>query len=297
MMNYKKGSLYGFILGDILGNATNNMTKEEIYDTYYSFGFGLDKTFTFKNIVVDTKRTIYYPGDWSHITDNMIIALESANDDGKIDINRLNEDYIYWYIVHLLPHPHEKILDIIANISHLLVSGLLINNKETIVQYILHMCETTAYDTEYVNTMIFCSLLINSIINFDKSQNMNIDELINEIFTYINNKKIINILEKYINYNNYADVDDHKNNILKLLSFSIITLKKLVMNSENSQDIFMDTIMEVAREGGNAHINCALVGMICGSYIGYDKLPHNMLMSIQYKNKLDNLINVFINKL
>ena len=274
--NYTKGAINGFIIGDILGNATNGMTKTDIHNTYYSFGFGLDKSFRPCNIPIDTKRTPYGPGELSDITENFLISIKSVINNGNYSLIQLKEEYMIWSIISSKKLHINK--ELLCNIAQLMVCSL-INTRD--------------YKTILCADIYFNCLLINKVINMDRKQN--IDTVITDTIEEMENiytQNEINMLKQYINYTTYDEIE---NDILNTVVFCIVALKKVAV-SENKTDVFMEIVMEAVREGGNAHINCALVGMICGAYIGYDKLPEDILNNIQYKQKLDTLVNLFLSK-
>lgn len=282
------GSIYGFILGDILGNATYNMSKKDIENTYYAFGFGLDKNFTFNNIITDSKRTRYHPGEWSNVTNKLLIAIKAIDQYGLFNIKQLEEEYSFWRIFS--SHMSTQEIDHIYtdNIAHSLVAG--VNNKNDIILHISSVYDIM-YTPEYRSVMLFVSYLVNSIVY--STDNKDFDTLINNVFELLEtNNEYTDILKRYINYD-YNDLHTHNNDILKSFSFTLTALKNIYNTPKNTPDMFMSTLMKVVREGHNTHINCSMVGMVCGAYIGYKNLP-TMVNDIYYKKYLDNLIELFV---
>lgn len=279
----KKGAFYGAITGDILGNATHNMSKEEIYDTYCSFGFGIDSAFTPDKIVIDRNRNTVQKGDWSYITDNMLLIMSMLKNTNIIDA----KDYIRH---NLLNYNNTD------KISHLLVFGLIYKTKKDIIKYTLSLCNVIKLEAVYSIPLIFSNLLIYHLTNHNNITDIDTD--IDNILTFItnniftNNKNIISIIKQYTSYTNYEDIKEHKNIMLKSLAYSIITLRK-VMNGYS----YMDAVMEIIREGGNAHSNAFMVGMICGSYLEYENIPTNISSNIQYKERLDYLAELMLYKI
>jgi hypothetical protein len=235
------------------------------------FGFGLDSSFTPDKIALNKNRNNVQKGDWSYITDNMLLNIckikQKNINTGQRDfslLNRFNTD----------------------KTSHLLVYGLLYNTTNEIIRHILYVCNILHLESIYTIPIIFSNLLIHKLINY--SDIIDINENINSIVTYIidniqiRDDNTINILKEYISYINYDDITEHKNPMLKSLSYAIIALKKVISGYS-----YIDAVMEIVREGGNAHSNAFITGIICGCYIGYNNLPNNICSDIQYKEILD----------
>jgi len=106
---------------------------------------------------------------------------------------------------------------------------------------------------------------------------------------------ILDELREYINKKKLEDLDldniEHWSYTFIPLAVSIISLRKIVCEKQD----FLSVIMDIVKMGGDADTNCAITGALCGTYVGFDKLPQTLIETMPYKTFLKNLTEEYMN--
>lgn len=55
------------------------------------------------------------------------------------------------------------------------------------------------------------------------------------------------------------------------------------------QENYCDSIRRIITEGGDADTNAAVAGALLGVWLGYNRLPQDLIQQLKFKGWLDNL--------
>lgn len=151
------------------------------------------------------------------------------------------------------------------------------------------------YTTMYNKKLVHVTTGINDNDPYKKV----IRESADKNFAMIDANEVVAELTKYVNTTSYGqlDLNDMVSYTMIPVGVSVQALRKMARAMDSGKDcrnLFMETIMEIVREGGDADTNCAIAGAVCGALIGYSALPERMINSISYKKFFDETTREFL---
>jgi ADP-ribosylglycohydrolase len=223
----------------------------------------------------------YYPMSNSSNGSLMRTSILGIIKDKEIMFNKTME-------ISMVTHPDPKCI---------LSCLFLVNIVHTIIYK-----EETSFNSIYFANILnevkpyfykYCNDFNNNIINFNHS-NDDFKQVITENlknFKFIISNEIINEFEKYINTSNLNELD-LVNNIgycLKPIGCLCVILRNI------NKKAYLEHIIDIMLEGGDADTNCAIVGGVIGCYFGKDNLPNKLISQMPYLDYLNNQVSYLRN--
>jgi GR25 family glycosyltransferase involved in LPS biosynthesis len=222
------------------------MTNEELHNHYFTYGINENRIYNIPNFNIDDYRN--YNDDLKHMTDKQLI--NHYFEYGKYE-NRITEQDISNNIDHDTNNKDQDITnnkdqDITNNKSHVKNKIELMKNNEKLISNSVKreiMGNIAVYSNYYYTKFLnytFCPIF--DIIKIDTSMNKNHNYLLHNIsiFTYITNKKNINIKPS----THVLVINDSKINI-SFFKYNVLSLEKIVtlFNSTNTFDIIQLSVI------------------------------------------------------
>jgi ADP-ribosylglycohydrolase len=136
---------------------------------------------------------------------------------------------------------------------------------------------------------------INKMLNdyITKSYSDEIDILIKEkIVDYLNTGNEINYLniikemKEYLTFDNIEDLKLDKN-----IGYCFKPIGCIAVTINNLKKTFVDNIINIIKEGGDADTNASIVGAVLGCIYTFDDLPSELINSLPYKDFLFKIIS------
>lgn len=199
----------------------------------------------------------------------------------------------------------------------------IIKNKETMIKTTIYFSAITHPDPSCIISCLFVTNLIHKIlyekieeftnetfeavlldlipyfknycsnINFKiknwSYQNTELDSTIKENinnFVEINYENVLTDIRKNIILDKFSDVKLNENigHCFKPIACLCIILKNI--NKSN----YLESIINLMMEGGDADTNCAIVGSVIGSFLGFHNLPKHLIDQMPYLDFLNNQV-------
>lgn len=161
-----------------------------------------------------------------------------------------------------------------------------------------NVCKITHVDTRCISASIVLSSIISFLLsskspNFDNVVDLSIDfgrkrlnamgsDPIKEDFEFYYKKIKENDLTKI-----KLNCPDKSNFVFKTMAvgcWATLQLKEIQKGKSNA-DIFSESIRYIKSLEGNTRLNCAITGMIIGSYIGVGYIPNNYKEALPLSNR------------
>ncbi len=314
LFNKIAGLVYGCALGDCVGKQLKGRKKESI-----------------TKFVAELPNRSYRgidSGDWTDDTDHLILLLINiTNKKLSFSVNKFVNQLVNWrnkgfYEVgdsvgigidtltaqvlnsdKFVTDPFTTSINVQKKFdppnrpynTSIARSGILILNNNW-SHHVITQCALTHAD----NRSIYVSWLLAYICkNIFIGNNISIDKLFVNKDLFIKGKEVIRDFAYYENIFKTNDKkilleklkidDDPTYHAFKTLGCMIYTIRYL----EEKQD-FKELIYTIMNECGDSDTNCAVVGEIIGTYLGYDKLPIDWLNELVNRTFLDRkLIELF----
>ena len=302
IINRIKGCLYGQAIGDALGIGTEFMTKEEV-KRYYPSGLNF-----YDQIIQDQHRKRWVKGDWTDDTDMMICLLKAFNNRGFIvsdaavnfkkwyngvpmGIGRNTIKVLIWSDYTENPFLASKIIWESSRKSsapngalmRTSVMGLWPTFNE---KWIIDACMLTHYDPRCQYSCLIASRIIYNLVwnNYLPDYKevyelaLSLDEEAAEFVKLAYNSKLIDYLE--------LDKQPGIGYTYRALSAALWSLWHA--------DSFVDGLLKIVNEGGDADTNAAISCAILGARFGYNSIPLNYIDSLYYKQEYNEIVSEFI---
>lgn len=297
-----RGLIYGQLIGNALGIATEFMDKNDI-SKYYP------ENITYDNIYQDEHRKNWERGEFSDDGDIFLVILKHILDteDFIIDQQILAKRFYEWYTTGLningnikLPHgvgsTTRRVFSHPLFLKNCRIPSLLYSNSKanggvmrtssiSLFPNCIENCMNTCQITHMNNDCIISCLFINLLI-----QEMNIPDILLKISELGFDTKE---LEKYINTTDLTSLD-----LCNSIGYTYkpIGCAMYAINQCNNK-CFYEIIHEIIREGGDADTNCAVAGAVLGSIIGYEKIDKFLIDGLKHKDYIENFINYIFSKI
>ena len=274
------GALFGQAVGDALGMGAEFMSKEKVHEVYPS---GLRHYSDIKNNAIGG----FLPGDYTDDTEMMEHIVYSLNKEGKYDLMSISQFFRRWYeygpkdcgllTSRVLSNPLYR-LDPLGvsrttwedenrnaagngGVMRTAVIGCLNGNIEEMAA---DVCRLTHYDPRCVGSSVIVSMVIHQLVYHDYT--MTPDEVV------VLGRKYYSSIEYYV-----QRATDHDIASLQLAEKSKrgYTLKAMgaalwaLWHPTN----FVDGLVTIVNEGGDADTNGAPAGAVLGARFGYNAIP------------------------
>lgn len=274
------GALFGQAVGDALGMGAEFMSKEKVHEVYPS---GLRHYSDIKNNAIGG----FLPGDYTDDTEMMEHIVYSLNKEGKYDLMSISQFFRRWYeygpkdcgllTSRVLSNPLYR-LDPLGvsrttwedenrnaagngGVMRTSVIGCLNGNIEEMAA---DVCRLTHYDPRCVGSSVIVSMVIHQLVYHDYT--MTPDEVV------VLGRKYDSSIEYYV-----QRATDHDIASLQLAEKSKrgYTLKAMgaalwaLWHPTN----FVDGLVTIVNEGGDADTNGAPAGAVLGARFGYNAIP------------------------
>lgn len=184
---------------------------------------------------------------------------------------------------------------------NLLIKNLTDNQKIINMDEIIDMSYNDSVEFIKTYTLTYNKKISNILRMLDENDPFAnvIRESCEKNFRLIDINDLLNELKFYTNVCQYKELNlnDSVSYTMLPVGVTVIALKKLHTASfiTDKSNLWIEIIMEIIREGGDADTNCAVAGAVCGAYIGYESLPVNLINELTYKKFFDKITQDFIN--
>lgn len=272
------GALFGQAVGDALGMGAEFLKKVDIASRYPN---GLRHYSDISYSIIPG----YHPGDYTDDTEMMVSIVDSLNKKGHYDLMDIAKSFLCWIesvpagmgslTASVLRNPLYKTDPLGASrtvweklnktpssnggIMRTSVIGVL---KGDVEKMAADVCRLTHYDPRCVGSSVIVSLAIHNLIYHDYT--MSVDEVVQIGKKY--DEKIERFVRLAANPNiENLQLDKRGRYTLKTLSAALWALWHPTS--------FVDGLIAIVNEGGDADTNGAPSGAILGARFGYNAIP------------------------
>ncbi len=303
------GCLYGQAIGDALGLGSEFMSKDEVLKNYPD---GLNN---YDQIIQDAHRRRWAKGAWTDDTDMMLCILEGF-EGGKFDLHHVASNFKDWFNgepMGIGSHTYKVLCmgDYVEqpemcsklwwNLSRQqsAANGALMRTsvvglaKSEIEEQAETICKLTHYDPRCVGSCVIAVSIIHNLVWYDRQ--LSYDE-IKDIAQRYDNR----ILEWVDSAYNSSDISMLDLDETYSIGYTLRTLSAALWCYWHSPS-FVDGLLSVINEGGDADTNGAIAGAILGAKFGFSSIPEYYITELSkaeiYKNKVEKfLASILSNK-
>lgn len=303
-----KGCLYGQAIGDALGLGSEFMSKVEVSKNYP------DGLRNYDQIIQDEHRRRWVKGAWTDDTDMMLCILDGFEND-RFNVHSVASNFKAWFNgdpMGIGSHTYKVLCmkdyveqpemcsklwwDLTRQQSA--ANGALMRTSvvglapDDIEKQAEAICKLTHYDSRCVGSCVIAVLIIHNLVWYNKQ---------------LSYSDVRNIAEKYderilewvdVAYNSsdisMLDLDDPLS-----IGYTLPTLSAALWCYWHAQS-FVDGLLTVVNEGGDADTNAAIACAILGAKFGFASIPryyveelHNTQM---FNDKVISFFNSIISK-
>lgn len=302
-----KGVIYGQAIGDALGLGTESMNYKEVKSAYPN---GLKR---YSDIIDDSYRRRWKKGEWTDDTDQVICILNSVVDNHDLNERHVAAELFKWMqrgpkdigfftqsvlkMPGYLENPHlaakqrwEKEGMLTAPNGALMRTSVIGTwmfwDKSKVTDFAERIARTTHYDPRCVASCVIVSQIIRTLIHEDRV--LTKDEIM-EYGRYYH-PKVGKYVEKGLNSSIHSlELDDETKRAYTLRGLSV------ALWAMKNDLTFEEGLFKVVSEGGDSDTNAALTCSILGAKLGYSAIPEYWTKNLQNKEKLDVMIEDYIN--
>jgi len=298
-----KGAIYGHVIGDALGLATEFMDKAEM-DRAYPHGVRF-----YSDMCHDSHRKRWIAGEWTDDTEMMLcIANAFIEDKGGVDLSHIARNFKDWasdnprgiglntFKVLSIGDYVEKPLEVSKLIWELnrrqsaanggvmrtSVVGLFPNDVE---KHAADICRLTHYDPRCVGSCVIVSELIHSLV-YD-CQPLSFEKIIEIADKYDERIKKFVIIAKDGALDS-LDLADEKS-----MGYTLKTLAVALWAYWHCTS-FEEGLLTVVNAGGDADTNAAVACAILGAKFGYNSIPIDYIDGLIHKDQLEKVTSGII---
>ena len=299
------GCLYGQAIGDALGLGSEFMSKAEVLKNYPN---GLKN---YDQIIQDAHRRRWAKGAWTDDTDMMLCILEGF-ENSRFNIHRVASNFKDWFNgtpMGIGSHTY-KVLSMgdyveqpemcsklwwdlsqhnsAANgaLMRTSVVGLAPSN---VIEQAEVICKLTHYDPRCVGSCVIAVSIIHNLVWHDKQ--LSYDEIKDIAQRYDN--RILEWVDAAYNSTDISmlDLDETYS-----IGYTLRTLSAALWCYWHSPS-FVDGLLSVANEGGDADTNAAIACAVIGAKFGYSSIPSYYIENLNNREIYHQKITSFINQI
>lgn len=299
------GCLYGQPIGDALGLGSEFMSKAEVLKNYPN---GLKN---YDQIIQDAHRRRWTKGAWTDDTDMMLCILEGF-ENSRFNIHRVASNFKDWFNgtpMGIGSHTYKVLCmgdyveqpemcsklwwdlsqhNSTANgaLMRTSVVGLAPSN---VIEQAEVICKLTHYDPRCVGSCVIAVSIIHNLIWHDKQ--LSYDEIIDIAQRY--DKRILEWVDAAYNSTDISmlDLDETYS-----IGYTLRTLSAALWCYWHSPS-FVDGLLSVANEGGDADTNAAIACAVIGAKFGYSSIPSYYIENLNNREIYHQKITSFINQI
>lgn len=306
--NKMLGCLYGQAIGDALGLGSEFMSKDEVLKSYP------DGLKNYDQIIQDAHRRRWAKGAWTDDTDMMLCILEGFEND-KFNIHSVASNFKDWF--------NESPMGIGSHTYKVLCMGDYVEQPEmcsklwwdlsrqqsaangalmrtsvvglapsNVVEQAEAICKLTHYDSRCVGSCVIAVSIIHNLVWHDKQ--LSYDEIKDIAQRYDN--RILEWVDAAYNSTDISmlDLDETYS-----IGYTLRTLSAALWCYWHSPS-FVEGLLSVVNEGGDADTNGAIACAILGAKFGYTSFPscyvENLYNQAIYHQKITAFINQAVNE-
>ena len=274
------GCLFGQAVGDALGMGAEFMSKEKVHEVYPS---GLRHYSDIKNKAIGAFR----PGDYTDDTEMMEHIVYSLNKEGKYDLMSISQFFRRWYeygqkdcgmlTSSVLSNPLYRTdplgvskttweyenCDAAGNggVMRTSVIGCLNGNIEEMAA---DVCRLTHYDPRCVGSSVIVSMVIHQLVYHDYT--MTLDE-VEQL-----GRKYDSSIEFYVQRATDPDIASLQLGEKRKQGYTLKAMGAALWALWHPTN-FVDGLVTIVNEGGDADSNGAPAGAVLGARFGYNAIP------------------------
>lgn len=302
------GCLYGQAIGDALGLGSEFMSKDEVLKNYPD---GLKK---YDQIIQDAHRRRWAKGAWTDDTDMMLCILEGF-ENGRFNTHQVVSNFKDWFDgtpMGIGSHTYKVLCmedyveqpemcsklwwDLSRQQSA--ANGALMRTsvvglaKDNVEKQAEDICKLTHYDPRCVGSCVIAVSIIHNLVWNDRQ--LSYDEIKDIAQRY--DDRILEWVEAAYNSSDISmlDLDETYS-----IGYTLRTLSAALWCYWHSPS-FVDGILSVVNEGGDADTNAAIAGAILGAKFGFSLIPVRYIIKLHnretYHNKITQLIEQVLNE-
>lgn len=297
-----RGCLYGQAIGDALGLGSEFMSKDEVIKNYP------DGLKYFNQIIQDTHRRRWAKGAWTDDTDMMLCILDGF-ENGKFNILRIASNFKDWFNgtpMGIGNHTYKVLCmgDYVdrpemcaklwwdlsrqksASNGALMRTSVVGLAKDGIEEQAESICKLTHYDSRCVGSCVIAASIIHNLVWHDRQ--LSYAEIKDIAQRY--DSRILEWIDAAYNSSDISMLDlDETNSI----GYTLRTLSAALWCYWHSPT-FIDGLLSVVNEGGDADTNGAIACAILGAKFGYMSIPHYYIEDLHNKYIYDDKITSFL---
>lgn len=286
-----RGCLYGQAIGDALGLGSEFMSKDEVIKNYP------DGLKYFNQIIQDSHRRRWAKGAWTDDTDMMLCILDGF-ENGKFNILRIASNFKDWFNgtpLGIGSHSYRVLCmgDYVdrpemcaklwwdlsrqksASNGALMRTSVVGLAKDRIEEQAEAICKLTHYDSRCVGSCIIAASIIHNLVWHDMQ--LSYAEIKDIAQRY--DSRILEWIDAAYNSSDISMLDlDEANSI----GYTLLTLSAALWCYWHSPT-FIDGLLSVVNEGGDADTNGAVACAILGAKFGYMSIPHYYIEELHNK--------------
>lgn len=302
------GCLYGQAIGDALGLGSEFMSKDEVLKNYP------DGLKNYDQIIQDAHRRRWAKGAWTDDTDMMLCILEGF-ENGRFNIHRVASNFKDWFNgtpMGIGSHTYKVLCmgdyveqpDMCSKLwwdlsrQQSAANGALMRTsvvgvaENEIKQQAEDICKLTHYDPRCVGSCVIAVSIIHNLVWYDTQ--LSYDEIKDIALSYDN--RILEWVDAAYNSSDISmlDLDETYS-----IGYTLRTLSAALWCYWHSQS-FVDGLLSVVNEGGDADTNSAIAGAILGAKFGFSSIPAHYIENLhnieEYHNKITSLVEKILNE-
>lgn len=310
-----QGIIYGQAVGDALGLGTEFLSKDQVLEYY-----GSDGLRHYDQIIRDRHRRRWAIGDWTDDTDQMLCILDSLLESNKLDILDIASRLYKWATgggmgigrtvksvlrsPNFLRDPHSAAKKVWDNSGHRVASngGVMRTSVLGIWEYQSHekvrhnaeqVCKITHYDPRCVGSCVAVCLAISLLLRGVSDVGALIQEVASEVTSY--DSRIQEYFDKATQETLEAlDLDEGLSlGEANRIGYTLKTMGAGFWALKNAPS-YVEGILQVIHEGGDADSNAAVAGSLLGARFGISNIPQSWVNGLAYESQLHSRVERLI---
>ncbi|XP_076331546.1 uncharacterized protein LOC143236826 isoform X2 [Tachypleus tridentatus] len=277
------GLIYGAVIGDALGIATEWLTPDEC-EFYYNL-----EDLDYSKIIQDDHRVHWKKGDWTFNGDQMALQKENYVRNPHQAAVELLQNNLCFNSYNGSSSPVSVDFNTFSDsgaLSRAVILGIpRFHDLQEVVSNSVRICKATHADLRCVAASVAVSVCVSLMLQgqYDLKKTSSLEEMLAKVqdtsIVHLNSAEHRDELRKYFNCFTLRSIQlnekGKQNYAFKPLAAGLVSLR--------SHQDFRSAVSQAIMEGGYASMNGFITGAFLGCKVGFSYLPRNWVTGLRHR--------------